>query len=250
MVRWFFFYAEAGAITPSTCQTVDGSCSVTWFSSDPRPGEGASSVGDADGVAQIMAYTDGAESFIDTNDNGAYDSGEVFGDLDDLYADEFENGMYDSGERLARENADVYRGSDSQYNGPLCNSGCSSESTIKIGVSLTLVLSGSNAFIIDLGDTPDPNDLVDVSGEPSVFGLSFGDTNGNSLPAGTTISIETANGEIEGETNYEILNNTTLPKTIGFNVKADDTPGETDRLVIKIETPRGIITTFGWTIKD
>ncbi|MBN4055412.1 hypothetical protein JYU12_01565 [bacterium AH-315-K03] len=254
------FYAESGLINPGVCSTLGGQCSVLWLSGDPDPGEGAASVGEVNGLAQILAYTDGAESFIDTNDNGVFDAGETFGDLDDLYADELENGEYDFGEKLARENA-TYLMPDGLYSGPLCNSGCASSSTIKIGRSGTLVVSGSVATLVESDPATYPSDpvqsfptvgtTVDVSTVPVVFTNVFiGDINGNSMPAGTEISVSVTNGEVEGDTFVEVPDSTRRPVALSFTVSEDNLTENTGELRVRVETPRERVTNFVWTIVD
>ncbi len=87
-----YFNAESGIIAPS-CETADGSCTVTWTSSGYRPGQEAQADYDglervneqnlftgssAFGLTTIMAYAVGEAGFTDTNDNGVYDVGEPF----------------------------------------------------------------------------------------------------------------------------------------------------------------------------
>lgn len=144
------FVAEYGAIEPD-CTTVNGACSVTWTSQNPRTQlnsdvgtEGLTgkiqTISDVDcdingdfigdngttgvpcldplyyldtndldddgstadyivgqiygGRTTILAYAVGEESFIDSNSNGRYDVGEVFGDLPEPHLDENEDGVY------------------------------------------------------------------------------------------------------------------------------------------------------------
>ena len=86
--RISFWSPESGNID-SSCVLASGRCTVTWISSDPRP---------IDGRATIIAYTNGAEDFVDTNGNNVFDDGEVWLDLPEAYADANENGTHDSGE--------------------------------------------------------------------------------------------------------------------------------------------------------
>lgn len=64
------FTAEGGRVQPD-CQTVNGNCSVTWNSQDPRPGNGRST---------ILATALGEESFLDVNGDGLFDGGDIFND--------------------------------------------------------------------------------------------------------------------------------------------------------------------------
>lgn len=138
------FTTEGGAIFPPSCKTVNGTCSVTWRSQDPRPladGDprfnrgfgfkntiadagcglgshygvgpclnneitqtGTSSTGPQGGRSTVMAFMLGEESFADANNNGLYDPGEQFVPLDDAYVDHNQNGLFD-GDQQAANNA-------------------------------------------------------------------------------------------------------------------------------------------------
>ncbi len=127
------FIAEGGHFNNSgtstaTCNTIGGTCSVTFLSADYRPvGEtivnssdvtvGAVAALDGSGSpititynngtnsgplyvqnnrTTILAYALGEESFVDANGNNSYDEGETFYDLGDLFLDSNENGIWDS----------------------------------------------------------------------------------------------------------------------------------------------------------
>ncbi len=62
-----YFTAQSGSIDP-TCTTANGVCSVTWRSQGLRP---------PDGMAAILAYAIGEESFTDVNGNGVADGPSV-----------------------------------------------------------------------------------------------------------------------------------------------------------------------------
>lgn len=81
------FRTSGGGIQES-CTIVDGGCSVKWRSKSPRPD---------DGRVVIMAYTNGNETFIDTNGNAMYDF--------EAYTDANENGQYDIAEPFIDANA-------------------------------------------------------------------------------------------------------------------------------------------------
>jgi len=121
-----FFTTEGGSIEP-TCLTVNGSCSVTWTSQNPRP-EGkelllegrtpyptsnrASEGGMGQkygGRATITATAIGEESFPDLNGNGRFDASEVDAfrgtdvsgqpyDLKEAFVDHNEDGFFNPGE--------------------------------------------------------------------------------------------------------------------------------------------------------
>ena len=82
-----YFRATGGLIQPS-CETSDGTCSVKWESSDPRP---------VDGYVTVVAYTRGQGDFQDTNSNGLFDLGESFTTYEESYIDANGNGSYETG---------------------------------------------------------------------------------------------------------------------------------------------------------
>jgi hypothetical protein len=119
------FITEGCQIYPASCTTTNGTCTVTFRSSEYRPmGEttlvnpnGAVAALKNDGITPItidhdttigpalfvqngrvtiLAYTLGEESFVDSNGNNMLDPGETFYDLGDLFLDSNENGTWDS----------------------------------------------------------------------------------------------------------------------------------------------------------
>ena len=116
---------DGGVTSPpasyGVCKTFDGICTVKFYSAEYRPiGEtttahpnGAVAALEDDGITPItidgvtplfvqngrvtvLAYTVGEKSFLDANGNNAYDPGETFYDLGDLYIDANENNTWDS----------------------------------------------------------------------------------------------------------------------------------------------------------
>ena len=124
-----FFSTELGSIGDS-CETVGGTCFVTWSSQDPRlpliynttaPGTGTStpyvstifnrtcpetgltgypcpsSLGQIFGRrTTVTVIAIGEESFIDSNGNGVFDAGEPFDDLPEAWVDNNENDIFDN----------------------------------------------------------------------------------------------------------------------------------------------------------
>jgi hypothetical protein len=152
------FTTEGGAIEPS-CTTVNGTCSVKWFSQQPRP-EGHI-LGDVNnpmsvpetvntmgqkfgGRATITATAIGEESFPDLNGNGRFDANEMTAflgtdisgdkyDLKEIFVDHNEDGLFnpseggdvnDSGELeefFDFNNNGTFDQNDEKYNGVLCS---------------------------------------------------------------------------------------------------------------------------------
>jgi hypothetical protein len=112
------FTTELGSIV-STCETVDGGCSVTWESQNPRlplfnqdlvstifnrtcPSTGGTDapcpddIGETNGLrSAILVTAIGEESFDDENGNGVWDIGEAHDDLPEAFLDHNENDEYD-----------------------------------------------------------------------------------------------------------------------------------------------------------
>ncbi|MEK9712661.1 MAG: hypothetical protein VW258_08845, partial [Thalassolituus sp.] len=109
------FVADAGSL-PSSCQTINGACTIEWRSQSPLPGSDHSGVvrladssrphdanvvvdptwnGGLPGVATIMAYTSGEAGFADANGNNLFDAGEQFFSYAEAFLDANENGIYD-----------------------------------------------------------------------------------------------------------------------------------------------------------
>ena len=88
-----FLASESGLLGDNFCATANGTCTVVWESSGAEP---------IDGTVTIIAYTNGAEDFTDNNSNGVFNTpGDVFDNNDDVtepFQDYNDNGIYDLGE--------------------------------------------------------------------------------------------------------------------------------------------------------
>ena len=85
------FTAEGGKVFPSSCGTVDGECKVEFSTQNPRPG---------DGRVSILAVAEGEKSYIDMNENNAWDEGidTLVHNIGDTFRDDNENGTFEKGE--------------------------------------------------------------------------------------------------------------------------------------------------------
>ena len=86
------FVAEGASVIPARCTTLNAVCVVQFVSSNFRP---------KDGRVTVIAYAQGEESFLDTNNNNLYDNLEAFTDLGEVFVDKNENGVMDPGEFIA-----------------------------------------------------------------------------------------------------------------------------------------------------
>lgn len=225
-----YFTSEGGSIAPS-CTTVSGVCSVRMTSQALRP---------SNGRVTVLGRATGEEAFIDLNSNGTVDAASEMidanataSDMGEAYVDFNENGIYDSTtEPFFDFNSDgAYNGTttgtggvggtatgDGKYNGVLCTSGaaiCSgTQRSIDVRASQIIVFSGSNAVIsINSGNavTLTPGAAPDnCPGTAVPVVVNVVDSNGNAMPAGTSVAYTTTNGTL-ASTGF------TVPDTIGCN---------------------------------
>ncbi len=118
-------FTTEGGFIEGNCETVAGTCTVIWTSSDPRP---------HDGRVTLLATATGDESFTDVNGSGDFDDADLFaglpffGDLPEAYRDDNEDGIRDDDSNIltgAEEFLDfdvdnTYDLPDDMYNGVLC----------------------------------------------------------------------------------------------------------------------------------
>ncbi|HFD32890.1 MAG TPA: hypothetical protein ENJ28_09330 [Gammaproteobacteria bacterium] len=156
--RTIQFRTEWGLIDPS-CVTEEGTCSVTWRSGSPD---------DMPSNAQntILAYsTIGQESFKDFDDNGLFNDGDEFTDVEEPFINLNENldgsgiPIFDTGELVIDtiNGVDItgannqHDAADGLYNGPNCShsSLCSTTTvTSTVWASAALVLTGGDTFTV------------------------------------------------------------------------------------------------------
>lgn len=279
------FTTEGGNIEPS-CSTTNGSCSVTWTSSEPRV---------ADHRVTILATALGHETFFDTNGNNIFDDADGvaildigtannpnidsgldnyppkasgFVDMSEAWRDDDEDSIYDLGETFLDFNNDgVFSSADGKFNGPQCQgNNCAAEGkrSIHVRKALKLVMASSGAeYKLTNGTgsityantlTGYNSPLTDVAnGESQSFIFSFADTGSpnQTMPFGTTVSISLSSGTIQGQLEYTVAN-TIQPgfRTMNFSVlqEAGNDP-QTVILTITITSPSGVITSLSRDLK-
>ena len=250
------FQTEGGVIGGS-CTTIDGKCTVTWVSSDPRPSNARST---------ILATVIGEEGFTDNSpSNGRFDDGEVFTDLPEAWRDDNENDLRDANEEYIDFNNDgVYNPADGTYNGTLCASGSTICNTngdlVHVRDNLVLVMASVNQGITLYEttsgvDVPVGSILLPDSGEVRTFRVDVQDARGQIPPVNSTISVSTSNGEIVGGNSTDIGNtNEQGPASLSFSIKGDSTPDQ-GALSIEVKMPgnascAGKTLTWGVTVDD
>jgi hypothetical protein len=215
-----------------------------------------------------LAYALGEESFTDLNANGIYDPGESFTDFPEPFLDANENGVKDADEDFIDTNANgLYSPGDGIFNGILRASSITGPTTIHVRGSLTIVLSGSAAFItVNNGNAINLDHCTDgvaFNNTPVAFNISVVDVNGNVMPAGTTISFTSTNGTIISiPPSFTVLNTSTVvPPTYTVRMVSDATQGAAPALTcsnsktsgdfnVTVTTPKGTATYQSVSVND
>ena len=191
------FTTELGAIGAS-CTTINGSCSVTWRSQEPRTNT-LSTPGPA-GITTIQATVEGEESFVDVNADGVFSDGDTFDDLAEAFRDDNANGVYDSGEFFVDFNSNGTRDpANGLYNGKGCqhSSLCDNQiDAVTVRGSTQLVMTedniavtglfyGPTTGVVDHNNPPAFNTRTDSYAQITIGGA----VNNNILPLGSVITF-------------------------------------------------------------
>lgn len=275
------FTTEGGSIEPS-CSTLNGSCSVTWISSEPRV---------ANHRVTILASALGHETFFDTNGNNIFDDADGdpiidniefnndfttdsgldnfpaqssgFLDMSEAWRDDNENSVYDNGETfLDFDDSGSFSQADSLFNGPQCEGQHCADNTVQnihVRKALVLVMASSGAeTILTNGDdtityqnslTNADIDLPDVpNGGRQEFNFYFADTAtpNQTMPRGTVVNITISDGELNGKTSLTVSNNNLEGfSQMNFFVVQDAGKSFTIAfLTITITSPSGLVSTL------
>jgi hypothetical protein len=167
-----------------SCQLKDGKCSVVWVSGNPgtRP---------QDCYVAVTAYAVGEETYFDANDNGAFDSNEVFSDLQEPFLDINGNGVFDSnvitfelvGELIDIENFDgttpnssngLHDAGDNKYTGSQCATGntkCTTRTSMVIHTRSSILIQ--EPFDEPSGEDTNGNGTTDEEGINYCFGSPY-----------------------------------------------------------------------------
>ncbi len=146
-------FTTEGGVIESTCQTSNGTCSVTWTSQNPRVGR-----------ANILAYSIGHETYYDKNGSGIFDDGDTFDDLGELFRDDDESLTFNPHDSVISQDEKLidydengnYTGPDGVYNGIPCNhsTDCPIDANNIAGRSNFLVNVGRNITIVMASSSP------------------------------------------------------------------------------------------------
>ena len=248
------------------------------------------------GRATIIATAIGEESFPDLNGNGRFDeseytaflgtniSGEPY-DLTEAFIDHNEDGLYNpaqggdvnnSGaleEFMDFDNSADFTIADTQYNGVLCaldgNPHCSTtQKSLNVRASMTLVMSGSDAYFVTTSTSDSVTDPYDHDNDPMTAAIANpnndptdstiyieGESSGSAsiivsdlhnqpMPAGTVVSFSAGVGSIVGTSSFTWPNdNHNGGRSFGVTVKGEKEP-KSGNLVVEVTTPNGATTIY------
>ncbi|MES1192540.1 MAG: hypothetical protein ABUS47_15875 [Steroidobacter sp.] len=243
------FTAEGGKIdgqcTSGTTSTESGVCTVNWTSqTSSQP---------VDGRVTILATALGEDSFVDTNANGFYDTGETYSDAGEPYLDANESGTYDSGEFFLDTNGNGVR--DATYNGfkgitctgTTSTSTCSLETT-EIGRQTLIVMSSSDA-VISVKSPGIPSGST--ASQTITWTFNVQDVNGNAMPQGTKIAVSANSnaGTINTPTSFTVpCTGGTGGTDIGVSLTRPTTINGSGTVTITVTTPGNIVSYATYTI--
>lgn len=222
------------------------------------------------GRVKILASAVGNESFTDGNSNGLYDgdadiftsstncspnvppsySNEGINSCDDLseaYLDKNFNGQWDDDEFFVDINDDgLHTPGNKVYDGKLCNSSLSdcTKDLVSVRGDATLVMACETPYFMpDEGRLPgQPTSTIRLAaGESKTITMLLADCNGNGMPAGTTLSIntETSSNITASRSPSTPLPMSQKPGIISVFLKADDdaTKRPSGNVVLEITSP-------------
>ena len=226
-------------------------CEVAYTSTNPRPtgAEADYAVPQASETrsnrATVLAWSNGEESYNDVNASGTFDDGDggLWTNLAEVYSDENENGQYDIGENfvdvngnLAHDsNNDVLEGTN-KFNGVLCadSVNCSTNSSTNISAQVVMIHSMSTR-----GDSWASDEIIAGTFDTTLGTLltvTIPDTNGNPMPAGSTVTLTANNGNSDPNLDEYIYPCTSEPHEFEFLITPDD-ESSSALSYITIETP-------------
>ncbi len=259
------FTSEGGTIE-SSCNTVSGSCAVTWTSTEPYL---------TDHRSTILATASGHETFFDSNGDNVFDdsdgnaiiNSEVdsgfgrqtplssgFVDMQEAWRDDNENSQRDPEEtKFFDVNGDgLHSAADGKFNGPQCTgSKCDAnakKATLRKALVLIMarahqpnyVLSNTSQSTIYADNTGTSNTIPSIAdGNSLPLRFRFADSAMQTMPLGTIVNVTLDGGELQGTTSVEVGNTnasgfSALDFTINNPVGGDP---EQATLTISISTP-------------
>lgn len=266
------FSAEGGSIT-SSCNTVNGNCSVTWTATEPRV---------TDNRITVLATAVGHETFFDNDGNNVFNSTDGsaivnnnvasgfdrasaqtsgFIDMSEAWRDDNENRRFDTGEKFDDFNDDQqFSAADGKFSGPQCEGSLCGNSSINVRKAMVLITATSTAKLaLTSGNTNygSSNQIAFAANETKSFSLTFSDLANQILPAGTSIQVSADVGELKGQTSFTVANSVGSSSASGFGGssinfdllnKNDSDTAESGFLTIEATSPSGVKTNATYRI--
>ncbi len=257
--RVSFVAPESGNVQNS-CELQDGACSVLWRSTSPRP---------TNMRIEVIAYTDGAENFIDNNGNSLFDAADgTIADMGEPYADENESGTYNVGEFFFDTNRNGVRDTgNSKWDGPCLNkvnpaAVCTGNSTVTIYDTVTIVMPTNIMRLLNLGTFPAAGTNINITqgGRLDFSGLVIADSNGtadvlgsNPPPFGTSITFSIQGGgvSLQGLTSFTVPNALYAVGPFAATIVSPlftSTPPTNVSLLLTIQVPGRATQQFSWPV--
>ena len=220
---------------------------------------------------EVIAYTDGAEDYVDNNGNSVFDikDGAII-DLTEPFADENESGAYNVGEYFFDTNKNGIRDiGNGLWDGPCLSKVdptaiCTGKSTVAIFDAITIVMSTNTPRILNRGTFPAFGSTITLAQGASIsFGnmiIADNNTNadihgGNPLPFGTTITfaIDGKGVSVKGLATDTIVNTTSPTGPYGTTIAADVVKPEADLpsgvlLHLNIKVPNFAMAQVAWPV--
>ena len=178
--------------------------------------------------------------------------------MSEAWRDDNENSVYDDGERFIDFNNDgSFSAADGKFNGPQCEGDlCGDLKQIHVRKSLIMIMASSSALysltdrtsgtVYANNSTGTSNSIAAIADNTATsFRLSVTDTASQTMPQGTTITVTSSVGEIDGVTNVTIGNTLGAPAVLDFII-SNPLGGDPDvgALTIEITAPSGIQTSI------
>lgn len=258
------FTTSGGSITPS-CTTVNGACSVTWTSQNPRPISIPGAVND--GRAVIMAYAVGEEFFLDLNGNGLADPTDTFIDNSEAFRDDNENGARNITETFIDFNGSgAFNLGDGQYNGVLQGAlFITAPKSKHVFSNSVIVMASSSAIITNSCISVATPAIAIAAGDATTCTITVSDLNDNTMPSGTKVdfvlsAVQSCTGAATPSCSFAIINpvgSVIVPqnidnvgKPIAVTISNGSTAGSVGKsnLTVNVTSPGGLITSATYPI--
>lgn len=167
------FVTEGGSITPN-CSSIEGICSVTLSTQDPRP---------LNNRVTVLAYVEGDKSYIDKNGDNLYTAGidELISNIGDFFRDDNEDTTYNSanGEFIYKRNAGTNSCAASTLAQPNIANTCDNNLTAIIRQQLIFAFAENTPTFTN----------VSANGSLLSFNMYGNSAQEVPMPSGTSISV-------------------------------------------------------------